>query len=224
MKKELKACIFDLDGVIVDTAKYHYLSWKKLAENLGFEFTEEDNEQLKGISRMASLNIVLKTGGVIISEKEKEELCVQKNDWYIDFIGHLNQSELLEGIGPLLNQLKANNIKIALGSASKNARMVLDKLEITDLFDVVVDGNDVTNSKPDPEVFLKAAEALDLSPEECVVFEDAEKGLEAAIAGNFKCIGIGTDPRLGIADLQLKSTADFTLDELNSFWSNNNHK
>lgn len=221
MKNELKGCIFDLDGVIVDTAKYHFKSWQTLANDLGFEFTEEDNEQLKGISRMASLEIVLKTGGVIVTEEEKVSMCALKNDLYIEYISHLSNAELLPGIGEILEELKQNNIKIALGSASKNARMVLEKLEVTHLFDAIVDGNDVTKSKPDPEVFLKAASEMNLKPEECVVLEDAEKGLIAAKAGQFKCIGIGTDSRLAIADLQISSTEKFTLKELKEFWLKN---
>jgi len=221
MKKELKACIFDLDGVIVDTAKYHFMSWQKLASDLEFIFTEKDNEQLKGISRMASLEIVLKTGSILVSEEEKIAMCKLKNDLYIEYISHLSNEDVLPGIGELLKELRNNNIKIALGSASKNARMVLDKLDITQLFDVIVDGNDVSESKPDPEVFLKGAKEMDLNPEQCVVFEDAEKGLLAAKSGQFKCIGIGKDPGLAIADLQIESTENFTLKELSEFWQKN---
>lgn len=224
MKRELKGCIFDLDGVIVDTAKYHLYSWQKLASNLGFEFTEEDNEQLKGISRMASLEIVLAKGKVSATEAEKIAMCANKNDWYIEFIKELDRTEILEGVEELLLELREQDIKIALGSASKNARMVLEKLGIMPLFDTIVDGNDVKNSKPDPEVFLKAAKQLGLKPEECVVFEDAEKGLIAAKAGNFKCLGIGTDSRLSIADKQFPNFKGLTLKELRVFWSYQQNK
>jgi len=221
MKRELKGCIFDLDGVIVDTAEYHYQSWQKLAEDLDFEFTKKDNEQLKGISRMASLEIVLKKGGVFVSEEEKLEMCAHKNDLYIDYINNLSYKEVLPGIGEILTDLRKNGIKVALGSASKNARMVLEKLDITHLFDAIVDGTDVRKSKPDPEVFLKGAAEMKLFPEECVVFEDAEKGLIAAKTGHFKCIGIGTDPGLAIADLQIATTENFTFKDLQNFWLQN---
>ena len=219
MRKELKACIFDLDGVLVDTAKYHYLSWQKLAQSLGFEFTEEDNEQLKGISRMASLEIVLSKGDIQASESEKKNMCVVKNELYIDFIGHLKQSDLLPGVYSLLKELQQNRIKIALGSASKNARMVLDKLEISSLFDAIVDGTNVSKSKPDPEVFIRGAELLGVSPAACVVFEDAEKGIEAAKNGGFACIGVGPDYRLGIADMQVHSLEGFDYRTLVNFWN-----
>lgn len=197
----IKGFLFDLDGVIVDTAKYHYLAWKRLANELATPFTEIDNERLKGVSRMRSLDIILELGNLDLSEKVKEELAAKKNAWYVEFITQMTPDEILPGALKFMKEAKEKNIKIALGSASKNAMTILQRLNITHYFDAIISGNEVTTAKPDPEVFLKGAEALKLKPEECVVFEDAEAGVEAAINGNMKCIGIGTSDVLGLANI-----------------------
>jgi beta-phosphoglucomutase len=208
MGKQIKACIFDLDGVIVDTAKYHYLAWKRLAEELGFYFSPEQNERLKGVSRMRSLEILLEVGGKKLSQKEMEKAADKKNRWYVEFISKITPDEILPGAYELLIELKTNKIKRALGSASKNARTILDRLELNRFFDAVIDGNKVSKAKPDPEVFLKAAEELKIIPEECIVFEDAQAGIEAAINGKMRCIGVGDYELLRQADLVVPNLAN----------------
>lgn len=212
---KISACIFDLDGVVVDTAKYHYIAWKSLANELGFDFTEEDNERLKGVSRMTSLDILLEIGGVELDEKTKLELADKKNKNYVEFILKMTPDEILPGVKDFFNELKSQGIKIALGSASKNAMTILNQLELTDYFDAVVDGTHVSNAKPDPEVFLKGAELLGVSPSECVVFEDAEAGVEAAINGNMKCVGIGSPDVLGKANIVVPGFVGFSMTQLN---------
>ncbi|WP_321515609.1 beta-phosphoglucomutase [Marinifilum fragile] len=212
---KISACIFDLDGVVVDTAKYHYIAWKSLANELGFDFTEEDNERLKGVSRMRSLDILLEIGGVELDEKTKLELADKKNKNYVEYILKMTPDEILPGVKDFFNELKAKEIKIALGSASKNAMTILNQLELTDYFDAVVDGTHVSNAKPDPEVFLKGAELLGVSPSECVVFEDAEAGVEAAINGNMKCVGIGSPDVLGKANIVVPGFVGFSMTQLN---------
>lgn len=189
MKK--KAFIFDLDGVIVDTAKYHFLAWQKLAKNIGVDFTHEHNEQLKGVSRVRSLEIILGIGGVIATPEEKETWLVQKNEDYLEYISNMNESEILPGVIKVLQYLKENEQPIALGSASKNARIILDKVNITSYFDAIVDGNDVTNAKPDPEVFVQAAKKLNMPAEGAVVFEDSVAGVQAANIAQMISVGIG---------------------------------
>lgn len=196
----MKGAIFDLDGVLVDTAKYHYLAWKKLANQLGFDFTEEENEQLKGVSRVRSLEILLELGGIEKDELEQSRLREMKNDWYLTFIKDMTEDELLKGAKKYLLQLKKEGVKISLGSASKNAVSILKSLNIYELFDVIIDGTKVTNAKPDPEVFLKAAQGLGLSPEDCIVFEDAQAGVQAGKAAGMYVIGIGTKENLPEAD------------------------
>ncbi|WP_010663554.1 beta-phosphoglucomutase [Marinilabilia salmonicolor] len=210
----IKACLFDLDGVIVDTARYHFIAWKALAEELGFEFTEKDNERLKGVSRMRSLDILLEIGNIEMEQEKKEELATRKNDHYRSFITQMKPDEILPGATEFIKELKENNIKIALGSASKNAMTILDRLQLTDWFDAVVDGTKVSKAKPDPEVFLKGAEELNVLPGECVVFEDAEAGVEAALAGGMKCVGIGTPEVLGKAHLVVSGLHEMNFDKL----------
>lgn len=197
---DIRGAIFDLDGVIVDTAKYHYLAWKRLASELGFEFTEKDNERLKGVSRMRSLEILLEVGNREFDEEQKLKLAEKKNTWYIEYISKIDESELLKGAQEYLLYLKKKGIKIALGSASKNAPLILKNLGIEGLFDAVVDGNQVTKVKPDPEVFLLGASMLGLAPENCVVFEDAEAGIEAASRAGMASIGVGKPEILYKAD------------------------
>lgn len=187
----IKACIFDLDGVIVDTAKYHFQAWRRLANELGFDFTEADNEQLKGVSRMESLEKILQWGGLTLPEAEKIELADRKNEWYKALISQMQPNEILPGVREFLSDLRGRDIRIALGSASKNAEAVLDGIGLAGQFEVIIDGRDTTRSKPDPQVFQLAAQALGFSPSECIVFEDAESGIAAALAGGFYAVGVG---------------------------------
>lgn len=199
--KDVKACIFDLDGVIVDTAKYHYLAWRRLAEMLGFEFTEKDNERLKGVSRVRSLEILLEVGGKAATDKQKEEWARMKNEWYVDYITKMGADEILPGVVSFLTQIREKGIKTALGSASKNADLILGRLGLKEYFDAIVDGTKVSAAKPDPEVFVVGAQLLSVDPSECVVFEDAEAGIEAAKAGGMFAVGIGSADVLKDADI-----------------------
>jgi beta-phosphoglucomutase len=214
---KIKACLFDLDGVIVDTAKYHYLAWKELANGLDFDFTEHDNERLKGVSRMESLNILLEIGNVKASKDEKEKMADEKNKRYVGYITQMEPNEILPGVVAFLTSLKKAGIKTAIGSASKNAPSIIDKLKIGHLFDVIIDGNVVQNAKPDPEVFLKGALALNVAPSECIVFEDAASGVEAAINGRMKCIGVGDPSVLHKANMVISGFEGFTIDQLMEF-------
>lgn len=186
-----KGFIFDLDGVIVDTAKYHYLAWKKLANDLGFEFTKEQNELFKGVSRKRCLEILLKIGNREATQEEFDTWMIEKNIDYLKYIENMDASEILPDVPKVLEYLKQNNIPIALGSASKNARPILDKVGLLRYFDVIVDGNNVTKAKPNPEVFLLAATQLNVTSEDCVVFEDAVAGVQAANLAKMVSIGIG---------------------------------
>lgn len=209
---KIKACLFDLDGVVVDTAKYHYLAWKRLANSLGFDFTQKDNEKLKGVSRMRSLEILLSIGKVNPSEEKKLMMAQEKNSWYVEYISKLDESEILPGVKDLLIELRQNGIKIALGSASKNSMMILNNLNLTSYFDAIVDGNKVSKAKPDPEVFLLGARELKVQPSECVVFEDAQAGIDAAKAANMKVIGIGQKDVLLNADKIFEGLNDAHID------------
>lgn len=213
---KFKGCIFDLDGVIVDTAKYHYLAWKKLADDLDIEFTEKDNERLKGVSRAKSLEIVLEKSKTSFTEEEKIKIAEKKNKLYVEYIQNLTENEILEGVKDFLKQLRENKIKIALGSASKNAMTILKKLNIEQLFDVVIDGTKVSKAKPDPEVFIKGAEELGLSPKECIVFEDAFAGIDAAKNAEMYAVGIGNNEILFNADIVIKGLKDINIDILMS--------
>ena len=192
--------IFDLDGVIVDTAKYHFIAWQRLAQSQGWTFTAADNEQLKGVSRVRSLELILSWNKAIISPELFERLLKEKNERYLSLIRDMDESEQLPDVLRVIEQFKAMGCKIALGSASKNARPILNKVALTPYFDAVVDGTNVSKAKPDPEVFLQGAEALGISPEACVVFEDAAAGIEAAHAAGMMAIGIGQPTHLGHAD------------------------
>ncbi len=210
----IQACLFDLDGVIVDTAVYHYKAWKRLANELGFDFTEEQNELLKGVSRVRSLEIILEIGGVTKTEAEKEELATRKNAWYVDMINQMRPDEILPGAQEFVQACRDAGIKTALGSASKNSMTILEKIGMVDLFDAIIDGNKVTQAKPDPEVFLKGAEALGVAPSACVVFEDAIAGLEAAINGGMKVVGIGSPSVLKGANLVVGGLDEMSLKKL----------
>ncbi|HBO27691.1 MULTISPECIES: beta-phosphoglucomutase [Culturomica] len=209
----MKGCIFDLDGVIVDTAKYHYLAWKKIADEFGFVFTEKDNERLKGVSRMASLDILLSIGGVHLSEGEKLQVADKKNEIYLGYILKMTPDEVLPGVLTFLKTLRDQGIKISLGSASKNAKTILHQVGIENLFDAVADGTNVSKAKPDPEVFLKGAELLNLSPADCVVFEDARAGIEAAHRAGMKCVGIGDSVTLREADTVVGGFLDLSIEK-----------
>ncbi|MCH3881998.1 beta-phosphoglucomutase [Tenacibaculum aquimarinum] len=199
--------IFDLDGVIVDTAKYHYLAWKNLANQLGFDFTKEQNELFKGVSRKRCLEILLEIGNREATQEEFDTWMVEKNVDYLKYIENMDASEILPDVPRVLEFLQENNIPIALGSASKNAQPILEKVGLLHYFDAIVDGNNVTKAKPDPEVFLLAAKQLNVIPENCVVFEDAVAGVQAANAAKMMSIGIGDKNVL--AEAQLIFT-DFT--------------
>lgn len=210
----LSACLFDLDGVLVDTAKYHYIAWKRLAEELGFEFTEQDNERLKGVSRMASLDILLEVGGITLDEDAKLALAEKKNAWYVEYISNMDESEILPGAREFILALKNRGIKVALGSASKNAMLILNNTGLTPYFDAIIDGTKTAQAKPDPEVFTMGARELGARPDACVVFEDAEAGIEAAIRAGMRSVGIGSPGTLGRANIVLPSLEGFTVDRL----------
>jgi beta-phosphoglucomutase len=212
---KIEACIFDLDGVICDTARYHFKAWQRLANELGFDFSEEENEQLKGVSRVESLNLILKWGGKDIrDEEEKALLAEQKNTWYLELIKNMKPSETLPGVEKFLIDLQKRGIKIALGSASKNSRMILDRIGLTHYFEVIIDGNSTSKSKPHPEVFLMGAEQLGVSPKNTIVFEDAEKGIEAAVAGGFYAVGIGKALSLDDAHIIIPGFEYIDIDEI----------
>ncbi|MGB7843137.1 MAG: beta-phosphoglucomutase [Salinimicrobium sp.] len=209
-----KGIIFDLDGVIVDTAKFHYLAWRKMANDLGFDISLEQNEKLKGVSRVHSLNQILEWGGKSVSKEEFERLMSSKNEDYLARISGMSEEDLLPGVKKVLDHLTENNIPFALGSASKNARPILKGLKIHDRFAAIVDGNDVSKAKPDPEVFLMAAEKLALDPEECIVFEDSVAGVEAANRAKMYSIGIGDKEVLDAAN---ENFVDFTEIDVENF-------
>ena len=202
-----KAFIFDLDGVIVDTAKYHFLAWEKLANELGINFTHEHNEELKGVSRVRSLDLILALGNITASQEDKNQWLIQKNEDYLSYLVDMDEREILPGVVKVLEYLKNNNQAIALGSASKNARPILEKTNIMHFFDAIVDGNDVSNAKPDPEVFLRAAKLVGVSNENAIVFEDSVAGIQAANSAKMISIGIGDSSVLHEAKYNFK---DFT--------------
>lgn len=209
-----KGFIFDLDGVIVDTAKYHFQAWKKLANNLDIDFTEKENEQLKGVSRVKSLEKILAWGNKTISEDQFNELMGEKNEDYLNYISKMDESEILPEVPRVLDMLIEHKQPISLGSASKNARTILDRVDLTAKFDAIVDGNDVSQAKPDPEVFLIAAKLLHIKPEDCIVFEDSVAGVEAANIANMISIGIGSKEVLGHANYVFKDFSEISEDFL----------
>lgn len=202
-----KAFIFDLDGVIVDTARYHYFAWKKLANSVGVDFSEEQNEQLKGVSRVRSLEKILAWGGIELPEDTFMEFMAKKNNDYLDYVNKMDEQEILTDVPKVLNYLKSSGNPVALGSASKNARTILQKVNLFQQFDAIVDGTNVTKAKPDPEVFLNAANLLDTDPKDCVVFEDSVAGVQAANIAGMTSIGIGSKEVLFEADFVFQ---DFT--------------
>jgi beta-phosphoglucomutase len=216
---KIKACLFDLDGVIVDTARYHYIAWKQIADELGFYFSEDDNERLKGVSRMQSLDILLEVGKIELDERSKFLLTEKKNGIYVDYVSRMTEAEILPGVTDFLDQLKSNQIRIALGSASKNAPMILERINLEEMFDAIIDGNKVSNAKPDPEVFLKGAFELGVKPEECLVFEDAQAGIEAAQNAWMFTIGVGLEENLKGADHIIPGFLEMNIEKLRSWYS-----
>lgn len=214
MHNQLKACLFDLDGVLVDTARYHFVAWKRLSESLGVPFTEHDNEQLKGVSRVDSLAYIIRKGNLHLDDTTKQQLMDTKNNWYLELVNTMHPDELLPNVRNFLAELKSAGILIGLGSSSKNAQMILDKTGITPFFDTVVDGRHTTYSKPHPEVFLTGAHNLGVLPSQTIVFEDASSGIEAALAGGFFAIGLGEPEVLGKAHAVIPSLETFSLKQL----------
>lgn len=208
--------VFDLDGVIVDTARFHYQAWHRLASELGFEFGAADNERLKGVSRMRSLDILLEVGGLSdrFDEESKRLMADRKNRWYLDYVDQMTPADILPGVRELIDDLHRHGVTVALGSASRNAAIILKRVGIVHLFDAVVDGNDVTNAKPDPQVFLLAAERLGVAPADCVVFEDAAAGIEAAHRAGMRSVGIGSPEHLSHADAVLPNLEGVTYNYL----------
>ena len=214
----IQACIFDLDGVIVDTAKYHHVAWNKIALEFGTRLNSEDEEALKGVNRNASLEYILAKANKEIDPKDKKVITDRKNENYLSLISKIDRSELLDNVIDFIEDLKSNNIKIGLGSASKNARFILEKVALLEYFQVIMDGNSVSKSKPDPEIFLKGAEALNVSPGHTVVFEDSSKGIEAALTGGFQTIGIGKADQLKDAHHVIEGFNNFDFKKLNAIF------
>tara|TARA_R110002050_G_scaffold221441_1_gene357242 strand:- start:8365 stop:9033 length:669 start_codon:yes stop_codon:yes gene_type:complete len=215
----IEVCIFDLDGVICDTAKYHFIAWSNLAAHLGIPFSAKDNESLKGVSRIDSLNQILKKGNQTLPAEEFQKALVKKNDEYLALVSEMTAEEILPGVVSFLKSLKEQNIKIVLGSASKNAPLILEKIGLTAYFDAIIDGNQVEKGKPNPEVFIKGANAVNVLPENAVVFEDAVAGVEAANRGNFMSVGVGDNHVLRNAKLVIDGFENFNLAMLQTAYS-----
>ena len=209
MKLEEKAVFFDLDGVICFTDKYHYQAWKALADKLGIYFYEKINNRLRGVSRMASLEIILERADKTYTQEEKEAFAEEKNDNYKELLKNMKESDLSEEVKTTLEELRARGYLLAIGSSSKNTKFILGQLGLGDFFDAIADGTDITHSKPDPEVFLKAAEKLGMKPEDCAVVEDAKAGIEAAKAANMTALALDGDARdCGMQDYNLEGFFD----------------
>lgn len=214
LSEQIKGCIFNLDGVIIDTAKHHYTAWRRLANQLGFDFSPEQHEELRGLSRMGSLEKILEWGDMYMTEAEKLHWADVKNNWYVELISNLKPGDLLPGALLFLRQAREAGLKIALSSASRSARQVLRNTQIESYFDVIVDGYNIRKVKPDPESFLLAAQALGLSPSECLVFEDSALGVRAGLAGGFTVIGIGRPEYLPNAHLVFQGFENLSLNNL----------
>lgn len=207
----IQAAVFDLDGVVVDTAKYHYLAWKRLAKQLGYDLTEKDNENFKGVNRMRCMELLAEMAGLKLHNEEMTKLSEVKNSWYVEYISNMNSDEILPGFVEFITEIREKGYKTALASASKNAGIVLDRLNIRQYFDAVVDGRDVQRSKPDPQVFETAAQRLGIEPYRCVVFEDAQAGIDAARSADMLCIGIGDSRVITGADKVISGFTDIGL-------------
>ncbi len=212
----IKAVIFDLDGVIVDSARFHFIAWKKLADELSIPFGQDDNERLKGVSREASLDIILSLSPrpLHLTDQQKADLCARKNDRYVELIRSIQSEDMLPGVLRFIQECRASGLKTAIASASRNAPAIIRSLQAKKYFDTIVDGNSVSKAKPHPQVFLQAAINLEEDPEKCVVFEDASAGVEAAIAAGMKCIGIGDSTTLLRANRVIPGFEDFHLKDL----------
>lgn len=204
--------IFDLDGVLTNTAEYHYLSWRRLADEEGIVFTREDNEALRGVSRRASLELVLK--GRPVPEAQIEEMLTRKNHYYLQYLTQITPADILPGVMDFLSEAREAGIRLGVGSASKNARAVLEQLAILDAFDIIGDGHSVVNGKPASDLFVWVAGGFGLNPQHCVVFEDAEAGIEAALAGGFWAFGLGPADRVGHAHVRREDMAGLRLKEV----------
>lgn len=209
-----KAWLFDLDGVIVETADLHYKAWKRLADSLDIPFGQKENQELKGVSRRKSLEKILALDDRTLPEEEFQQLMDRKNGWYQDYLTDLSPDDILEGIPEFLEELQKMDVKLGIGSSSKNAQYIMDYLQLNDTFEVVIDGTKVENTKPDPEVFLKGAKALGADPSETLVFEDAASGVKAAKAGGMVCVGVGSEQQLGDADLVISTFKGLTPQQL----------
>ncbi|MGM0502833.1 MAG: beta-phosphoglucomutase [Bacillota bacterium] len=212
--EKIKGFIIDLDGVITETAEYHFQGWKRLAEEEGIEFSREDNEQLRGVSRRRSLEILLGAEIENYTEEEFQEMMDRKNGYYQAFLEDMDDDDLLPGARELLDEIKERGLKMAIASSSRNAKTVLNSLGISDEFDAIADGHSVANAKPAPDIFLHAAQEIGLKPEECVVLEDAESGVDAALAAGMVAVGVGPEERVGHGDYRFDSTADIDLDQI----------
>lgn len=211
---QFKGFLFDLDGVIVDTAIFHYQAWRRMANELGFDISEAFNERLKGVSRIESLELILQHGGVTLPAEKKVEWATQKNNWYLELVSRMTPDDILPGVPEFFTQVRQAGIKTALGSVSKNAGLILERIGMLDAFDAIIDGNKIVKGKPDPEVFLKGAEELALTAADCVVFEDAVAGIEAAKRAGMFAVGIGSPEVLTQADLVVSSFEGLTIDRI----------
>jgi beta-phosphoglucomutase len=213
-RMSVSAIIFDLDGVIVSTDEYHYQAWKKIAEQEDIYFNRELNEKLRGVSRLESLSIILEKADRMYEFEEMQALANTKNDIYRESLEKLTPADIMPGVEVLLERLRLNNVKVAIGSSSKNADFILDKIGLISYFDSIISGKDIKNSKPDPEVFLLAAQSLSVSPESCVVVEDADAGVEAALAAGMKVVGVGAASTNSKAHMKLKSLTEMEFTNL----------
>jgi beta-phosphoglucomutase len=216
---KFQAVVFDLDGVITDTAEFHYLGWKRLADELGVPFDREKNQKLRGVSRMESLELVLSGSGLSFSAPQKEELAARKNGYYQDYVSGIKPSDLLPGIERFLKELKQANLKLAIASASKNAFTVIELLKIAGFFDYIVDAAKINRGKPDPELFLKAASGVEITPAKCVGVEDAEAGIAAIKAAGMKAVGVGNRTLLSKADWVADNTSQLSIAAFNRLFA-----
>lgn len=208
------ACIFDLDGVIVETSDAHFNAWQRLGKSIGISFGKEFNEQLKGVSRRKSIDKILELGDLELPEDEIKRLMDKKNGWYQEAIAELTPNDILDGVPEFLDNLQQMKVRLGIGSSSKNAPFIIDHLQLNDMFEVIIDGNKVENTKPNPEVFLKGGKALDTDPSKTIVFEDAASGVEAATRGGFISVGVGSEEYLGKADLVIQNFIGLTPEQL----------
>lgn len=214
MENEIKAVLFDLDGVIVFTDRYHYLGWKKLADERGWAFDEEVNNGCRGVPRMESLEVILRHNRVELPEAEKEELATRKNAYYVELLKNINEEDVYPGAVEFLKKVRATGVKTSLCSSSKNAPLVLESLGLSEYFDAVVTGTDIKKAKPDPEIFLLGAERVGVAPENCVVFEDAPSGVAGALAAGMACVGVGSPELLTEAPVTITDYGTIDIDAL----------